>query len=131
MAAFRHLANQVFNKAAIEAKYKGSIDEFKKEFNWGSPNDHEDEYLLIISKMNFDELDGDDYFIQAGLELNDFALIGRYGNYREVDWLVDAGEFFWHIEENNEIGHYKDWIGQYSINEIIQKFGGLLPCWRQ
>lgn len=123
MAAFRHLANQVFNKAAIEAKYKGSIDDFKKEFNWGSPNDQEDGYLLVISKMNFDELDGDDCLIQAGLERNDFALIGRYGNYREVDWLVDAGEFFWHIEENKEIGHYKEWIGQYSIQDMLKIYG--------
>lgn len=77
MAAFRHIANQVFNKAAIEAKYKGTLDDFKKEFNWGSLNDQEDDYLLVISKMNFDELDGDDCFIQSGLELNDFAYILR------------------------------------------------------
>lgn len=127
MAAFRHLANQVFNKAAIVAKYKGTLDDFKKEFNWGLPNDQEDEYLLVISQMNFDELDNDDAFIHAGLELNDFALLGRYGNYRLTDWLVDAGEFFWHLEENKEIEHYKDWIGQYSMHEIVQKYGGLLP----
>lgn len=124
MAAYRQLANQVFNKSAIASKYNGSIDDFKKEFNWGSINDQEDEHLLVISKMNFDEFDGDGTFIKAGLDLNDFVLIGRYGNYRETDWLIDAGEFFWHIKEDEEISHYSAWIDEYTVDEILDRFGG-------
>lgn len=126
MAVFRCIANQVFNKSAIETKLSGTIEDFKKIINWGSSDDQEDDHILVLGSMNFDAFYNSDYYKQLGIDSTDIALIGRYGNIKEQDWLVDAGEFFWHVEEDKEIGHYNKWINEYSADEILERFGGLL-----
>jgi len=103
MPVYLHLANLVFDKKKIEAKYKGGLNQFRTDFHIGeSKVNQEDDELFLVGRMNASEFSIDE-LVEKGLSYSDncstdFVFISRYGGASwETDWFNCNAVFAWHL----------------------------------
>ncbi len=90
----------VIPKAVLEIKYKGGVDQFKKDYHWKRPPHHEDNELISIASMEnaFPTPEGLHYDSHKKTS-QDFVIVARYGAPAlswEVDWCLTNKVFIWH-----------------------------------
>ena len=133
MPIYLDLANLIFSKAIIEAKYQDGCEQFRKDWNITDSNrNDEDDELFMLAGMNVDEFDLDP-LLEKGLSFDsekqtstDFVAVGRYeGALWETNWLKANATFAWHVnckkeqqERAVEIGEKMD---MYEIETLLNK----------
>lgn len=105
MPVYLDIANLIFDKQALEKKYKGGCTQFRVDWKVGeNDTSQEDDELICLSRMNLDEFDID-RLIEAGLSYDDeqeqsedFIAITRYGGALwETTWLSYNATYAWHV----------------------------------
>ena len=103
MPVYLHPANLIVNKKAVAEKYKGGIEQFRRDFEKDNVYFTEDNELFSLARMNIDEFP--EYrLVEGGLQYdheekssNDYVIISRYGGQLwEVDWLEASKVYAYH-----------------------------------
>jgi len=106
MPVYLDIANYIFDKQALEKKYKGGCTQFRVDWKVGdNDTSQEDDELICFARMNVDEFDLD-MLIGAGLSYDDeqghsedFVALTRYGGaIWEVKWLSYNSTYAWHVD---------------------------------
>lgn len=130
MPTFIHLSNLVVLKSAVEKKYKGGLDQFRKDYQIGEDIYYqEDEHLFSIASMNADEHDTQDLKTK-GLHFDfdlrrsdDFTIITRYGGcYWVTNWVVSNDLFVWHPLSSTESIAKAQKLGNATMGELSDIF---------
>ena len=109
MPVYLDIANYIFDKQALEKKYKGGCTQFRVDWKVGdNDTSQEDDELICLARMNVDEFDID-ALIGAGLSYDDgkeqsedFVAVTRYGGALwETEWLSYNSTYAWHVDCKN------------------------------
>ena len=131
MPIYIELASLIVNKKAVESKYQGGIDQFRKDCTEESIKSSEDIHLFGLARMNADEFDLDP-LINGGLHWNkktqtsnDFVLVNRYGGINwSTDWLEGDAIFVYHtscLDFTKARAHYlANDITMDKLQEIVE-----------
>ena len=130
MPIYLDLANLIFSKAIIEAKYQGGCEQFRKDWNITDSNrNDEDDELFMLAAMNVDEFDLDPLF-EKGLSYDDenqkstdFVAVGRYeGALWETNWLKSNASFAWHVNCKKEQQERAIEISEHMTMDVIEDY---------
>jgi hypothetical protein len=131
MPIYLHHFNLIVPKSVLEAKYRGGVEQFKRDFFYGDEiNDMEDGELLGTGYMGPDiDLEK---LMDAGLSYNkeesfseDFIIIGRYAEpplLWPCDWIIQNRVHAWHINASEANKQRAIEIGNMPMDEIIALF---------
>jgi len=125
MPVYLHSANLIINKKAIAERYKGGIEQFRKDFAGENQYFTEDVELFSLARMNPDEFD-EVKLVDGGLHYdrkkntsNDYVIISRYGGCLwQVDWLRDNKVFAYHIDCSPEYREKVYEISSKTVDEL-------------
>lgn len=130
MPVFIHLSILVVDKNALKKKYKGGMDEFRKNYYWGEDtNNQEDDELFAIASMNSDDQDIEE-LMSKGLSFDaeaqkseDFTIVNRYGGALwPVSWLQHGYSFAWHVDaDESKIAKAKA-VDEMTMDKIAELF---------
>jgi hypothetical protein len=127
MPIYIHPYNYIIDKEAVKAKYKGGIDQFRKDHITGI-SDQEDQELFSVIAMGFD-----DYiigkFTEKGLSFNsehpysnDFTIYSRLDGFIwDVDWVEANGVYAWHTKCSEEHKQEAIKISNTQVTEIAER----------
>jgi len=130
MPIYLDLANLIFSKAIIEAKYQGGCEQFRKDWNITDSNrNDEDDELFMLAAMNVDEFDLDP-LLEKGLSFDDekqsstdFVAVGRYeGALWETNWLKANASFAWHVNCKKEQQERAIEISEHMTMDVIEDY---------
>jgi len=106
MPVYLDVANLIFDKQALEKKYKGGCTQFRIDWKVDDTDtSQEDDELICLARMNIDEFEID-ALIRAGLSYDeeqgyseDFVALTRYGGaIWEEKRLSYNSTYAWHID---------------------------------
>ena len=115
-------------KKVLETKYRGGIEQFKKDFFRGNDTDMEDGELLGVGYMDADDVNIEK-LMMGGLSFNaselfseDFVIVSRYGNplLWPCEWLVQNSLHAWHIDANDENKKRAEEVGNMTMDRIYE-----------
>jgi hypothetical protein len=127
MPIYIHPYNFIIDKEAVKAKYKGGIEQFRKDHITGK-HDQEDQELFSISAMGIDGF-AISRLTEKGLSYNaenpysnDFTIYGRLqGFIWDVDWVEANGVYAWHSKCSEEHKHEAIKISNSNMEEIAER----------
>ncbi|MDB4655519.1 hypothetical protein OAE48_01600 [Flavobacteriales bacterium] len=129
MPVYLHTANLILHKRAVEDRYSGGLEQFRKDFDLSVDSyNQEDDLLFCICRMNLDEFDIQ-ALVSKGLQYDylsgsseDFTLYGRlYGFTWQVAWLEDNTVFAWHKDDRPELIKRAKYVGEEMTMDVIVK----------
>ena len=112
----------------LETKYRGGIEQFKKDFFRGNDTDMEDGELLGVGYMDADDVDVAK-LMMAGLSFNmsepfseDFVIVSRYGNplLWPCEWLIANSLHAWHVDASEENKKRAEEDGNMTMDRIVE-----------
>ena len=130
MPIYLDLANLIFSKAIIEAKYQGGCEQFRKDWNITDSNrNDEDDELFMLAAMNVDEFDLDP-LLEKGLSFDDekqsstdFVAVGWYeGALWETNWFKANASFAWHVNCKKEQQERAIEISEHMTMDVIEDY---------
>ena len=133
MPIYLHNYDLIVPKSVLETKYKGGIEQFKKDYFLGDEIiDMEDGELVGRGFMNLDEIDVQT-LVDAGLSYkgdmeeepysDDFIIIGRYDDpplLWPCNWIVENRVHAWHINASEANKNRAEGVGNMTIDQIYE-----------
>jgi hypothetical protein len=112
----------VIPKEILEVKYKGGLEQFKLDHQWGKSHDHEDNELISIASMDngFPIIEGLHYDVKSKTS-KDFVIVARYGASAlawNVDWCKTNRCFIWHNECSLSSYQKMMEVSEMTVNEL-------------
>ena len=136
MPIYIHPATLVIDKKAVVKKYKGGLEQFRKDYSMPkSDRMQEDDELIAINAFNPEDIDIENLvtnglsFDEVNQYSNDFAFVLRYSSeYWKVDWLMDNSVFAWHINTHQKCKERAIEISEMPMQNIIDKMDKVRIC---